>query len=139
MGMLTPNQLRLEETTEEVVNRLFQPDTLLAHDYFQTFRRSAPLEPEKLLMLAVLQDAVSTYRLHAFAKAGKKRRLFLDAQRWLWQPANCWPFCFESICDVLELDANHLRAGLTQWKENREKLGPEGKANKKVVTYRPAA
>ena len=42
---------------EERVTSLFQPDTLLPEQYLDTFRRKLHLEPEKKLMLAILEDA----------------------------------------------------------------------------------
>jgi hypothetical protein len=47
---------------EEKIALLFQPDALLAPQYFENFRRKTPLEPEKKLMLAILEDAVWCYR-----------------------------------------------------------------------------
>ena len=45
--------------TEEKLTLLFQPDMLLSHQYFASFRTKR-LEPEKRLMLAVLEDAVAS-------------------------------------------------------------------------------
>lgn len=116
--MLTMKNRHGDEVVEEVVNGMFQPDTLLAHDYLGTFRRRVPLEPEKNLMLAVLEDAVNVYRLYALVKTGRRRKLFLDTQRWLWQRGDNWPFSFENICEVLGFDADYLCAGLRRWKEH---------------------
>jgi hypothetical protein len=44
-------------SVEERVASLFQQDTLLPAQYFETFRRKFYLEPEKRLMLAILDDA----------------------------------------------------------------------------------
>ena len=49
-------------SVEEKVSSLFQPDTLLPAQYFETFRRKSHLEPEKRLMLAVLEDAVACFQ-----------------------------------------------------------------------------
>ena len=47
---------------EERVSSLFQPDTLLPEQYLDTFRRKLQLEPEKKLMLAILEDAIACYQ-----------------------------------------------------------------------------
>lgn len=47
--------------SEERIASLFQPDTLAAAQYFDNLRRTTILEPEKRLMLAVLEDAVSCF------------------------------------------------------------------------------
>lgn len=117
--METLTTTRYDQSVEEVVKGMFQPDGLLEYDYFETLRRSAPLEPEKNLMLAVLEDAINVYRLYAFVKTGHKRKLFLDTQRWFRESGDSWPFSFEYICEVLGFDAEYLRAGLRQWMTNR--------------------
>ena len=47
--------------TEEMAS-LFQPDSLLPVQYFENFRRKVQTEPEKRLLLAVLEDAVRRLR-----------------------------------------------------------------------------
>jgi len=56
---------------EERVTSLFQPDTLLPDQYLDTFRRKLYLEPEKKLMLAILEDAIACFQKYAFAREGK--------------------------------------------------------------------
>jgi hypothetical protein len=58
---------------EEKVTSLFQPDTLLPAQYLETFRRKAPLEPEKRLMLSVLEDAVACFQKHLFSRDPRGR------------------------------------------------------------------
>jgi hypothetical protein len=43
---------------EEKTNGLFELDQLLPMQFFDAYRRKTYLEPERLLMLAVLEDAV---------------------------------------------------------------------------------
>ena len=47
---------------EERVSSLFQPDTLLPDQYLDTYRRKVHLEPEKKLMLAILEDAIACFQ-----------------------------------------------------------------------------
>ncbi len=49
-------------TSEEKIASLFQPDTLLSDQYFENLRRKTCFEPEKRLMLAVLEDAIRYYQ-----------------------------------------------------------------------------
>jgi len=62
---------------EERVTSLFQPDTLLPEQYLETFRRRFYLEPEKKLMLAVLEDAIACFQKYIFARDGKGKMAFL--------------------------------------------------------------
>ncbi len=49
-------------TADEKIAFLFQPDTLLSAQYFENFRRTTFLEPEKRLMLAILEDAIKCFQ-----------------------------------------------------------------------------
>lgn len=96
---------------------VLQPDPLLSYEYFETFRRTEALEPEKQLMEAMLADAINIYRLYAFADSIEKKRRFSEARRWLWSDDWRWPFSYRNVCEVLGLDPGYLRQGLTRWKD----------------------
>ena len=68
---------------EERVTSLFQPDTLLPEQYLDTFRRKLYLEPEKKLMLAILEDAIACFQKYAFARDSKGKALFTEAEEWI--------------------------------------------------------
>jgi hypothetical protein len=102
---------------EERVTSLFQPDTLMPDQYLETFRRKVPLEPEKKLLLAVLEDAISCFQKYVFTREGKGRVLFQDAEQWILQKDSDWLFSFTNVCEMLGFDADYLRDGLMRWKE----------------------
>ncbi len=104
-------------SVEERVASLFQPDTLLPAQYFETYRRKAPLEPEKRLMLAVLEDAVACFQKYVFARDGKGKMTFREAEEWILQEDSEWIFSFENICEILAIDPRYAREGLMRWKE----------------------
>jgi hypothetical protein len=95
-----------------------ETDVLLPMQFFPPFRSGA-LERERLLMLAVLQDAVECYQRYANARSARAREEFEEASRWLSSTDRNWLFSFESICDALEIDAECLRHGLEAWYERR--------------------
>ena len=96
---------------------LFEPDVLLPAQYFAAFRRSGGLERERLLMLAVLEDAIDCYQKYAHVRDPRGRQMFDEAQEWVTSEDRSWLFSFENICDVLDLDADYLRRGLHACKE----------------------
>ncbi|HVO95602.1 MAG TPA: hypothetical protein VMT22_22290 [Terriglobales bacterium] len=104
-------------TMEERVTSIFQPDTLLPEQYFDTFRRKLHLEPEKKLMLAILEDAVACYQKYVLARDGKGRALFHEAETWVQEKKADEIFSFDSVCEMLGFDPNYLRRGLAAWKE----------------------
>lgn len=103
---------------EEMVESAFQPDALAAHEYMGKLHSKQPFEPEKRLMFAVLDDAVRSYQTYVLAQASANKRLFRDAEKWIWDNDWDWPFSFCNICDVLGLDPYFLRRGLLRSREN---------------------
>ena len=104
---------------EERVTSLFQPDTLLPEQYLETFRRKFHLEPEKKLLLAVLEDAIACYQKYVSARDGKGKLLFQEAEEWIQEKGGDWLFSFANVCETLGFDPDYLRQGITQWKEIR--------------------
>ncbi len=89
---------------DERIGSLFQPDTLLGEDYAANFRRKIPLEPERTLLLAVLEDGVRCYQENLFAVNGKRRVLFDEAKEWLFSDDATWFCSFVSVCTLLNLE-----------------------------------
>lgn len=112
---------------EERVASLFQPDTLLPAQYLETFRRRAHLEPEKRLMLAVLEDAVACFQKYLSARDSRGKAMFREAEEWVMEGGSDWLFSFENICEVLGFDPQYVRQGLVRWKEKRLAGRPKAK------------
>lgn len=108
-------------TTDEKIASLFQPDALLSAQYFENLRRKTHFEPEKRLLLALLQDAVNSYRDNLFSRNRKKKRLFAETEQWILAPDGDWVFSFESVCEALGLNPAYVRQGLLRWKERSQK------------------
>ena len=111
---------------------LFEPDVLLPAQYFAAFRRSGGLERERLLMLAVLEDAIDCYQKYAHVRDPRGNQMFLEAQEWVTSEDRSWLFSFENICDTLEINAEYVRRGLREWRERNQ----SGKRSR-VVEFTP--
>ena len=98
---------------------LFEPDTLLPAQYFAAFCREGGLVRERRLMLAVLQDAVECYQKYALARDPRGRLLFEDAYDWIESGEREWPFSYENICEVLGLNPEYIRRGLSKWRQQK--------------------
>jgi hypothetical protein len=120
---------------QENVGSLFQPDTLLAAQYFDNLRRKSILEPEKRLMLAILEDAIDSFQDNVLAERGKAKSRFGEAQEWILQRDNDWVFSFESICEELGFDPRYVRQGLLRWKQ--QQLLKHAKTDNGEVRERP--
>ena len=91
---------------------LFHNDPLTSTEYFDSLKRTLPMESEKRLMLAVLQDAVECYQKYLQARRGKDKNLFSEAEAWILEQDNRSAFSFDNVCDSLGLAPNYVRAGL---------------------------
>lgn len=108
---------------DERIGSLFQPDTLLGEDYAANFRRKIPLEAERILLLAILEDGIRCYQENLVAAGGKRRTLFEEAKEWLFSDDDGWFCSFISICTMLNLEPNYIRRGLRQWEAKARKAG----------------
>ncbi len=70
--------------------------------------------PEQKLMAAILDDAVEVYR-HPAVYGRHNRSLLRDTEAWFDSEERSSCFSFQYICDVLDLDAEAIRAAL--WRE----------------------
>jgi hypothetical protein len=91
------------------------------------------LEPEKKLMLAVLEDAIACFQKYAFTRDRKGKMLFQEAEFWVQNTNSDWPFSFANVCETLVLDPDYLRQGLAKWKA--AKL--ESRAKAKIYQLAP--
>ena len=89
-------------------------DASVQQQYLDTVRRSEHLEPEKALLVAILEDAIHTYRKYRMARerAGKER--FREAEEWIMGGGNDWIFSFNNVCELLDLNPDYVRRGVVE-------------------------
>ena len=97
---------------------LFEPDVLASARYYGRVLRAHRPEAEKMLMFAVLEDAITCFQKGASASRGGSQARYREAQDWLLNDNSDWPFSFEKICEALDLDPSYIRAGLLRWRQN---------------------
>lgn len=71
-------------------------------------------QPERRLMLAVLDDAIDSYLGNAGAPRGIRLARFREASSWFRSEDTEWPFSFVNICDACGLDAATIRRVLRE-------------------------
>lgn len=120
-------------TLDAKVVSFFQPDPLLSIQFFATCRKEAYPEPEKLLMLAVLEDAVACIEKYAGLSSGKGKRWFRETVEWIRAKDDKWLFSFNGVCEALGLDAGYLRDALMRMaeKERARSRNPGSKSLRK--------
>lgn len=112
---------------------VFQSDILMPEQFLGTFRRTFRLDPEKVLMLAVLQDAVTCFQENIAATCKRKRALYTEAEEWFLAEDKVYLFSFENICEALGFDAGYLRQGLIRWKQKSLPKTASGEPQKRAA------
>ena len=96
-------------------------EVLLPSQYF-TGLVDARSEPERRLMVAVLEEAISAV-INGAADTGEERLTAArEAERWFASDSRAWPFAFCSLCDVLGLDVDRVRHAITTWRDRRRQF-----------------
>ena len=78
---------------------IFESDAVLASQFFTP--RTALPDPERALMVAVLEDAVRCFLNHYGAADRKQRILYEEARAWVLSAERTGFCAFENVCDVL--------------------------------------
>jgi hypothetical protein len=95
--------------------RLFHSDPGAPIDFYDAMERSIHLEPEKRLMLALLDDAFKCFQKNLGAKSGRGKADFNEVKEWFWQRDGDDAFSFESVCTALGLSPGYVRRLLERW------------------------
>src|SRR5258706_7767103 len=102
---------------EEKGLSIFQSDILISAQFRATYERKFHLDPERTLLLAVLQDAIVCFQEFLFATSKKKQALFVEAEEWIFDEDKSYLYSFENVCELLGFEASYMRQGLSRWKE----------------------
>jgi hypothetical protein len=91
---------------------LMASDLILPSQFFELVGKSR-FSSEQRLMLAVLADAINILLDWRGSFSIRKRRLFVEAARWVMTHSTNVPFSFDNVCDALEINAESLRQRLS--------------------------
>ncbi len=104
--------------------------------FFDTFRRSEYLEPEKALLLALLEDAIHLYQKYRGARDRAGKEHFREVNDWFMNEGEHWLFSFENVCELLALEPDYVRRGL---RESAPVPAPTQKRGRHGSVHREAA
>jgi hypothetical protein len=96
---------------QETATSLFQTDPASSLQFLATFKKIS-LEPERLLMLAVLEDAIKCIQKYRSFKSRGNRKLLDETIDWIRSENDEWLFSFDNVCDAVGLNAGLLRCAL---------------------------
>jgi|SRR5919109_4402679 hypothetical protein len=92
-------------------------DIEMLYEYLQVYRSRPGREPEMLLMLAVLEDAIRCYVKYLGATTRSGKRHFAETREWFFSQDDDWLFSFENVCGLFALDPGYIRRGLLEYKQ----------------------
>ena len=92
------------------------PDSILPAQLCDRPLGGARIQPEKRLQVAVLADAVLTFRRWAGDEHVRARRLSAEVEDWFASDDTDGPFTFITICDSLKFEPSYIRRGLRKWR-----------------------
>jgi len=106
---------------KEKILTVLADDATAAQQYSDSLRRTEHLEPEKILLLAILEDAIHGFENYRAATDRAGRERFKEAEEWIMGGGNDWIFCFDNVCAMLDLNPQYLRRGLLARQEQDRK------------------
>jgi hypothetical protein len=107
----------MRDLDESLLARFTIPDVLMPAQYYGGRRTSHPeMHATKRLLLAVLEDALRCLQNYAESRNPAHRKAFGEAETWILDRKARGPFAFETICETLAIQPDHLRDGIRQWR-----------------------
>jgi hypothetical protein len=131
-GLLYESPMESRETAVRSGIIELEPETVLPSQFFSNRDIDASLQPEKRLMLAVLEDAVGTFQKFALSNDRRAQRIFTETEEWFASGDRNWPYSFPNIAEALNLEPEVLRAGLWRWRDRQRALSLTGEASNVV-------
>lgn len=101
---------------EEQATATLEADLIVPSQFFDRIKAERSSQPEKRLMLAVMEDAVATFQKSVAGATRRQRRLLKETEEWFNSRDTGWAFSFENICTALDIEPDYLRTGLRRWK-----------------------
>lgn len=93
-------------------NALFEPELILPAQMTGGARVDGDTSGARALMVAILEDALLCVERGRRRRHPRTRRLAAEAETWVRSDCREWLFAFASICDVLGIDPDAVRARL---------------------------
>lgn len=116
----------MTKTTARSASVDLEPETILPSQYFSGVQIDASLQPEKRLMLAVLEDAVGTFQKYVNMSDRRAQALFTETEEWFASDDVEWPYSFVNMCHALGLEVDYMRQGMWRWRDRQRARGAAG-------------
>lgn len=99
-------------------NHIFEPDVVMTSEFFGGQRTGLP-DPERSLMIAVLEEASRCFLNYCASTDRKQRVLHEEACEWFRSAKQDHLYAFENVCNVLGIDPGWLRRRMFALRDER--------------------
>ena len=109
---------------ENSMNSLLQVDTRVLLEYLERVRRTTFQDPERVLMVAVLRDAITCLEKYAAFRSLRNKRLFHESIEWILSDDCESLFSFNNVCEAVGVNFGYLRRVLIRMSERSSSPAP---------------
>ena len=111
-------------------------DPIITETLFGSPTRNGPASAERELMAAVLSDAIECYWKYQKSRSRTGRKLYQEAEAWIFTENEGPAFSFINVCETLRLDPAYIRRGILTWSERSSEAGGAGHDQRATGDYR---
>ena len=108
--------IRRENSEDRLDARLVPLLVTPAQYYGGYVGRKSSGDSVQRLMLAVLVDAIHWFQSDSGRLPFHRKQICIEAREWLFQKGGTGPFCFETVCEAIDIEPSLLRRSLVRWK-----------------------
>lgn len=95
-----------------IPEELIASEPALPVQFHELWHKTRYVTPERSLLLSVVWQVVLDLQKHRFATRRRHQRLYMDAYQWVMSDDRQWPYAFRNVAELLNVDAERLRARL---------------------------
>ena len=111
-----------------IPEELIASEPALPVQFHEIWHKTRYVSPERSLLLSVVWQVILDLQKYRFATRRRQQRLYMDAYRWVISDDRHWPYAFRNVAELLNVDAERLRAELLGAQAAPASAGDEDRA-----------
>jgi hypothetical protein len=111
-----------------IPEELIASEPALPVQFHEIWHKTRYVSAERSLLLSVVWQVILDLQKYRFATRRRQQRLYMDAYRWVISDDRHWPYAFRNVAELLNVDADRLRAELLGAQAAPASAGDEDRA-----------
>jgi len=111
-----------------IPEELIASEPALPVQFHEIWHKTRYVSAERSLLLSVVWQVILDLQKYRFATRRRQQRLYMDAYRWVISDDRHWPYAFRNVAELLNVDAERLRAELLGAQAAPASAGDEDRA-----------